>query len=87
MKRIPQFASPLILAACLSATLAACGGSSNSVAVTPPPPPPPSPVMAMLDAFGNYVLTLIGSTSNTAEAIAVDSTTVTSPDNTEPAAI
>jgi hypothetical protein len=91
MKRALEIISVVALAACLSA----CGGSNDNSSLsgnTPPAPPtpptPPSgPVVAMLDAFGSYVLSLIGTTSETTQPVSIDAVPVTTPDNTQPAPV
>ena len=73
--------------------LSACGGSDN-IGSTPPattPPPTTTPVpppVSMVDRFFAAVMSIIGDGSETtAEPQAVDSVAVTTPDDTEPAAV
>jgi hypothetical protein len=73
--------------------LSACGGSDN-IGSTPPattPPPTTTPVpppVSMVDRFFAAVMSIIGDGSETTtEPQAVDSVAVTTPDDTEPAAV
>ena len=65
--------------------LAACGGGgSTPVAATPPAVTPP---VTMADAFFSAVMALIGSSDDTKEPVPVNAVTVTTPEDTEPAAV
>nr|WP_315215835.1 hypothetical protein [uncultured Duganella sp.] len=74
--------------------LSACGGGSDHIASTPPPTPPVvtppvvTPPVSMLDSFFAAVMSLIGDGSETTtEPTATDPVAVTTPDDTEPAAV
>jgi hypothetical protein len=72
--------------------LSACGGSDNvsapPPATTPPTTTPVPPPVSMVDRFFAAVMSIIGDGSETtAEPQAVDSVAVTTPDDTEPAAV
>ena len=69
--------------------LSACGGGSDHIASTPPPTPPVvTPPVSMLDSFFAAVMSLIGDGSETTtEPTATDAVAVTTPDDTEPAAV
>ncbi len=75
-----------IAAITLTATLTACGGSSSSnnnggdTGTSPPPPPP----VTLIDTFTQFVLNLVGTSADTTEPQAIDSVTVTAPENSEP---
>ena len=74
--------------------LSACGGGSDHIASTPPVTPPVvtppvvTPPVSMLDSFFAAVMSLIGDGSETTtEPTATDPVAVTTPDDTEPAAV
>lgn len=70
----------------LALLLAACGGSgsdSSSDSGTGTGTPP----VAMTDAFFAMVSAIVGTSSDTTEPVAVEGTTATTPENTEPAAV
>jgi ABC-type glycerol-3-phosphate transport system substrate-binding protein len=58
------------------ATLAACGGSDNTAAAGATP-----------DAFLDQVVRVVGTTSETTEAIDIDALVATAPETTEPVAL
>ncbi|MDY7540000.1 hypothetical protein QN372_18940 [Undibacterium sp. RTI2.1] len=72
-----------IAAIALTATLTACGGSSSSnnnggdTGTSPPP-------VTLIDTFTQFVLNLVGTSADTSEPQAIDSVTVTAPENSEP---
>lgn len=72
--------------------LSACGGSDNigstPPATTPPVTTPVPPPVSMMDKFFAAVMSIIGDGSETTtEPVAIDSVAVTTPDDTEPAAV
>ena len=82
-----------IIVVALAGCLAACGHDNNSSlnsggSTTPTNPTPPTGVVAgMLDGFGMFVASIIGTTSETASPVSIDSVTATQPDNTQPAVV
>lgn len=72
----------LALIAALALTLSACGGSSHTKS-SPPEPAPAAPV-SMIDAFFAAVRSLVSSAPDDSEPVAIDSTAVTAPENSEP---
>ena len=90
MKHLTRSLIVVSLAACL----AACGHSNDNSSLnsggstTPTNPTPPTGVVAgMLDSFGMFVASIIGTTSETASPVSIDSVAVTQPDNTQPAVV
>lgn len=69
----------MIFLAVLAAGLGGCGGSSDTST-------PPAPVPAA-DAFTTKVLEIASASSDTGEAVAVDSLNPTLPEDTQPIAI
>ena len=69
---------PALAAALL---LSACGGGHSDQSAMPHEPP------AMFDSFIQAVLAVVTASSESSEPTAVESTTVTTPDNTEPAPV
>lgn len=71
--------------------LSACGGSNDHISTTPPPvttPPVVTPPISMVDSFFAAVMSLIGDGGETTtEPTATDPVAVTTPDDTEPAAV
>ncbi|MBJ7313531.1 hypothetical protein ACFOLJ_14995 [Rugamonas sp. CCM 8940] len=76
----------LIPAMAMAVALSACGGSGGGGQTGMPPPAtdPATPGLPVLDAFFAAVQALIGDSSDSAEPVAVDSVTVTMPENGEP---
>jgi ABC-type glycerol-3-phosphate transport system substrate-binding protein len=71
------------LAMALAMLLGACGGGgSGGGAATPPAVTPPPATMA--DAFYSAVLSLVGSSPEDKEPVAVEGIAPTAPDNTGP---
>lgn len=73
--------------------LSACGGSDH-IGTTPAPTTPPpttgpvTPPVSVVDRFFSAVMSIIGDGSETTtEPQSVDSVAVTTPDDTEPAAV
>ncbi|RJG27749.1 hypothetical protein [Massilia cavernae] len=61
--------------------LGACGGSSRHDS---PPPSPPTPPVSMVDVFFTAVQNLVSSSPDNTEAVAIDSTVATTPDDAAP---
>lgn len=66
--------------------LTACG-SDNDDRHEPAPSPAPAPAPAPVDAFFAFVSARVASLLDSDEPVAIDSVTVTTPDNTEPEAV
>ncbi|MCU6434973.1 hypothetical protein LPB67_14440 [Undibacterium sp. Jales W-56] len=74
-----------LIIATTALVLSACGGSDSGYgSSTPPPPAPPPP--SFMDTFTNFVASLLGKTSEDQEPQAIDAVTVTTPEDSEPAA-
>lgn len=80
------FASAALTAVLL---LTACGSDNDDHEPAPAPPPAPAPTptpppVASVDAFFAFVSAQVASLLDTAEPIAIDTATATTPENTEP---
>jgi hypothetical protein len=64
--------------------LAACGSSDDDKYTSTTPGASQPPPAAYVDTFIAYVQSLIATTSDTSEPVAIDSVPVTAPENTEP---
>lgn len=74
----------LALTAALALALSACGGSSHTESSPPQPPTSPAPPVSMVDAFFAAVRSLIASSPDDTEPVAIDAVAVTIPENSEP---
>ncbi len=83
------FATAALAAALL---LTACGSDNDDHEPAPAPPATPAPTPApppvsTVDAFFTFVAARVAAMLDTDEPVAIDTVTVTSPDNTEPEAV
>jgi len=92
MKRTLQIAAIATVVSCL----AACGSSDNNTSLASSTPPatttPPAgsgtgTVTAMIDSFTQYVMSMIGMTSETTQPVSIDAVVVTQPETTQPVAV
>ncbi|WP_377702223.1 hypothetical protein [Pseudoduganella sp. UC29_71] len=73
----------LAMALAMAMLLGACGGGGSGGGSATPPVVTPPPV-TMADAFYSAVLSLVGSSPEDKEPVAVEGIAPTAPDNTEP---
>ncbi|MGK5079176.1 hypothetical protein [Janthinobacterium sp. HLX7-2] len=76
-----KWATVIAVALLSVASLAGCGSDNNIGDDHPPPEPTPTPV---IDAFYAIVAALTANSPDDTEAVSIEATVVTAPEDTEP---
>ncbi|NHZ96514.1 hypothetical protein [Massilia sp. CCM 8734] len=69
---------------CAMLLLAACGSDTQTSSPPDVPTPPPTPSGPVADAFFTTVKTTVAAMPDDSEAVAIDATASTAPEDTEP---